>query len=53
MRRLTIHLKEVEVFGKVIRNTLSFVVKSQKEINHHLGMHEGNVKKHYLSNINK
>ena len=51
MKRLTIHLKYVEPFYGKIKNTLSFSVKNQREINHHLSMHEGNVKKHYLTNL--
>lgn len=50
MRRLTIHLKNVEKVGNKIFNTLSFSVSNEKEINFHLSMYSENVKKHYLSN---
>ena len=51
MKRLTIHLKKFEPTIGQIKNTLSFKVKNEKETKHHLSMHEGNVKKHYLTNL--
>ena len=64
MKRLTIHLKNVEKTAHVkrvknapdgvmkkIHNTLSFIVKNDTEVTHHLSTHEGNIKKHYFSNL--
>jgi hypothetical protein len=59
MQRLTIHLSNVEpstrtIKGKerkILRNTVSYTVKSQKDITHHLSMHSNNIKKHYISNF--
>jgi hypothetical protein len=57
MKRLTIHLEkfekeEVSTGKPKPRNTYSFIVSKEKEIPRHLAKFEGNVKKHYLSNIN-
>jgi len=51
MKRLTIHLKHVEKTDNKVFNTLSFTVKNQTEITHHLSMNDKNVSKHYLSNF--
>jgi hypothetical protein len=53
MRRLTIHLKDVGHHSGLfpIKNTLSFIVKNDKEIESHLSTHGWNVQKHYLTNL--
>ena len=56
MKRLTIHLKNIEktiIKGKLrIINTVSFIVKNDAEIAHHLSMYDMKIESYYLSNIN-
>lgn len=54
MKRLTIHLKrfDKEEGEKRPKNTYSFHISNEREIPQHLAKFEGNIKKHYLSNIN-
>jgi len=51
MRRLTVHLEWVDKEGNKVKNTLSFEVKNDDEIQHHLSMHGNNVKKSYITNL--
>jgi hypothetical protein len=51
MQRLTIHLHTVvKTNPKRIKNTYSFIVSSQKQINHHLSMFS-NIVKSYITNL--
>lgn len=52
MKRLTIYLKEVEKVNNKIYNVLSFKVKNETEIMHHLSMNQDNVKKYQTSFLN-
>ena len=50
MKRLTVYLKYVRPEGGKINNTLSYMVKSDKDLNHCLSLSDGNIKKYTLSN---
>lgn len=52
MRRLTIHLNQVEKTGGTIYNTHAFLINNDDQIPKLLGKFGGNVKKYYVSNIN-
>ena len=49
MQRLTVYLKYVRPEGGKIKNTLSYLVKNQREISQCLSLSDGNIKKYQLS----
>lgn len=52
MKRLTIHLNFVEKTGNKVFNTVAHIITDDKQIPRLLGKYGGNVKKHYISNMN-
>lgn len=50
MQRLTIHLKFVEPVNNKVFNTVSYNVKSTKQVSDYLASHKDNINKFYISN---
>lgn len=51
MKRLTIHLINVEKTGGKTYNTLAHIVRTPQQVNALIAKHGNNVKKHYFSNL--
>jgi len=51
MRRLTVYLDYVKPEAGKIINTISYVVKNDRQISDCLALNEGNIKKYTFSNI--
>lgn len=52
MKRLTIHLKVAEKTGNKIFNTVSFIVRSERDINSKIALYgSDNIKKSYVTNL--
>lgn len=49
MKRLIIFLNHVEKTDNKIFNVLNITIKNDSEINQHLALYAGNVKKHQIS----
>jgi hypothetical protein len=49
MKRLTVYLNYVKPEGGKIKNTLSYMVKTERDIVQCLSLSEGNIKKYTLS----